>query len=167
MLYQTQLFGAISVEETKVVTLPQGMPGFEEFKRYTIIAADPESPLFWLQSLDDPGLAFITLNPFVIVEKYRPALSAEDRADLDLEGEGELLYLVIVTLKENYLESTANLRAPLVINAKNLRGRQVILDDPAFSLRHNIWQNLPVAGEESENRRHTIRIAQLSAAQAF
>ena len=74
MLVQTRCFGEIDLDENKIITFDQGMLGFEEYKRYAILYdIEKEKPtISWLQSLDEPGLAFPIINPCYVKKEYNP-----------------------------------------------------------------------------------------------
>ncbi|MDZ4201228.1 MAG: flagellar assembly protein FliW [Gallionella sp.] len=151
MLYPTKLFGEIAVEETNIIKVERGIFGFEQLKRYAVIAADPETPLFWLQSLEEPQLAFVIVNPFIIIDEYEPEIRPADLAELEIEDRADVIFMAIVTLRENYLETTANLRAPIIINRKNLQAKQVVLDDLTFQIQYNMIANISDEREAAED----------------
>ncbi len=132
-------FDQLSIEENNPITIRGGILGFEELSRYTIVADEPDAPLYWLQSLDDPELAFIVVDPFLIKADYDPRFNPADLAALEIDDIREdAILLAIITLKEDYLQSTANLMAPVVINKKTLIAKQIILDDRSQPIRYNI-----------------------------
>ena len=67
---KTKAMGVKSVEENHIVTFPEGLFGFEDYKKYATIESE-WAPLIWLQSLDDERLAFLLIDPFLICDDYR------------------------------------------------------------------------------------------------
>jgi flagellar assembly factor FliW len=64
---------------------------------------------------------------------------------------------------------TANLKAPLIFNLKNRRGKQVILNTSTYTTRHNIMEEVRkrTAGEESASVQEAVQKAKADqAAQA-
>ena len=60
MQIETTRFGALDIEERKVIQFPDGLPGFEDRRLFTLVphhTADggKGSPFVWLQSLEDGG----------------------------------------------------------------------------------------------------------------
>ncbi len=138
MKFQTKRFGAIDVDETRVIRMKGGILGFEHLLTYTLLIQDPHNPLWWLQSLEDDGLAFVVTDPLVIRADYRPEIPRAALAFLDIMQEGALSLLAIVTIRSQPFRVTANLRAPLVINAETRVGGQVVLDDETYQVRQEI-----------------------------
>jgi flagellar assembly factor FliW len=124
-------FGAFDVPHPQIVTFPEGIPGFESCRRFVLILADELSPLSCLQALDAPYPSFLAADPATVSAEYRPQLSPADRIVLGSD-DGQPLWLVILTLGLHQV--TANLRAPVAINPVTMTGRQVLLDDPDYSV---------------------------------
>ena len=77
--FQTKNFAAISYETDAIVEFPNGLAGFEERRLFLALQFEDSAPLVFLQSLEDPGLCFITLPVLVVDREYRLQVSAEDR----------------------------------------------------------------------------------------
>lgn len=140
----TTNFGSIPYQPETVLVFPAGLPGFENKRQYLPVRLEESAPLIFLQSLDDPGLCFITVPVQAIVSGYRLTMTEEDIASVGLPpapapqpGQG-VLCLVIVTVKEK--GPTANLLAPLVINLANNRGVQAIAPASDYSWEFPIEQ---------------------------
>lgn len=138
MKFQTKRFGAIDVDETRLIRMKGGILGFEHLITYTLLIQDPHNPLWWLQSLEDDGLAFVVTDPLIIQADYHPEIPRAALAFLDITREETLSLLTIVTIRSQPFRVTANLRAPLVINAETRVGGQVVLDDETYQVRHEI-----------------------------
>ena len=124
------------------VHLPAGLFGFEGYKQYVLRSSPEESPFYWLEVDDDPSLAFLVLPPFLVNPDYAPDLGEAETSALDLKNPGEAILLNIVTLRPQS-QATVNLKGPVVINRRTLRGRQVVPTNAAdYSLQHP----LPTAG---------------------
>ena len=63
MQIETTRFGTIDVAEEQLFHFPMGLLGFSSQKRYVVLDHAPDSPLKWLQSVDDGSLAFIITDP--------------------------------------------------------------------------------------------------------
>ncbi len=134
--FETSRFGRIEVPADRVLTLPLGMVGFPEYRRYVLVQHRPDSPFYWLQSLESPALAFAVVNPLVFDRSYELRLSTVEARLLRTDDPAQLQIWVVVTIPHGHPEAiTANLKAPLVINLQNRLAAQVILDDPRYSLR--------------------------------
>ncbi len=128
--------GEISMEEDRLITMPEGIPGFRHVGSYALIGNDKGHPFLWLQAVDDPNLAFVVTDPAVFWPDYRPALPDEDVIDLELLDPSLMAVLVILTIPgEDITTWTANLMAPLVVNSKTRKGKQVVLYDSGYTHR--------------------------------
>jgi len=129
MKVTTARFGEIQVDRDKVITLTSPFLGFPESRRFVLRPHGDNSPFMWLQSLDNPELAFVMINPVFITPGYRPDLLPLVREELEVENARELEMLVILTIPSGRIEAmTANLLGPVAINAGKRRAKQVLLD---------------------------------------
>lgn len=117
-----------------IVTMPDGLPGFEQCRRFVVVQSEALQPFTCLQSLDEPRPSFLTLDPRQIVADYGLPLAEGDRARLDARAGDDLLWLALVCVGGE--TATANLRAPVMINARTMRGIQVIPTDSPYSTAH-------------------------------
>ena len=121
-------FGSFDVPETSILHFPQGLVGFPDLHRYVVLDHRPGSPFKWLLSVDDPDLAFAVAHPGELVADYRPPLELAARL---LETEPtEVALFVLVTIPSDPTRMTVNLMAPVVVDLRTRRARQIVLDDP-------------------------------------
>lgn len=137
---QTARFGEIEVKEEDRVELSQGLLGFPHRKSFVLLEHEADSPFTWLQSLEDEHLAFILVDPARFYPGYQVTFGASEIKDLDLYGEEGALIYALATVSGEPEEMTANLKAPLVVNRQNRKGKQVVLSDPQYGLRHCIFR---------------------------
>ncbi|WP_010681193.1 flagellar assembly protein FliW [Acetivibrio cellulolyticus] len=143
MLLNTKHFGEIEIDEKKIINFKEGIPGFEDTKRYIVLYnGDETSPFKWLQSVDNGQLAFAVVNPFEVVRDYDIEIPDEAISNLNIESAEEVMVLSIVVVPEELSKMTMNLKAPVVINTKNNYGMQVVLDTDMYSVRHYIIEEL-------------------------
>lgn len=142
MVTKTKYFDEITYEEEDILTIQQGLFGFENCTKFLTIPFDPENDsILSLQSLDNPDLSFILMNPFQLYEDYSPKPLDEDLRFFGEIDESELSYYVLAVLKDSLSDSTLNLKAPLVVNAMNKTGKQVILPQKEYKFRHRFPDN--------------------------
>ena len=140
---QTTRFGAIDVAEDLIITLPEGIIGFEDCTRYVVLHVDAKSPFRWLQSLDDGAVAFPIIDPWEFKGDYDPAIADADADQLGLTMDSPKLVFAIVTVpRTNPRDMTANLLGPLVINPLTRTGKQVIVTDEQYTVKHSIMQEI-------------------------
>jgi flagellar assembly factor FliW len=125
----------MNVNEQSVVQIPEGMLGFSRLTRYVLVDDDRIRPLLWLQSLDDPNLAFPVLDPRLIDENYFHLLPTGELGRLKIRNRSELLILVVAILRPTPEQSSVNLKAPVLINHTTMMGRQIILEEPRAEIR--------------------------------
>ncbi len=150
---KTTRFGEIDIDEKDVITLPAGIIGFPELKQYVLLDHDQDSPFKWLQALEDGAIAFVLINPLLFKPDYLVEVNEAEVADLGIEAEEDAVVSVIITMPSDPQKMTANLKAPVVFNLKNHKGRQIILNTSEYTTRHNIMEEMrkyqaqPKAGE--------------------
>lgn len=139
MTFQSARFGAIEYETQDVVTMPDGMIGFPEDHEFLVLAHREGSPFRWFQSLTNPALAFLIVQPAEMVADYGFTLNESVAAELELyEATPYLVYTVVNIPRGKPEEMTLNLAGPIVINAETRRAKQVVLEDSRFDLRHRV-----------------------------
>ena len=122
---ETSRFGKLEIAEDKIIKFPAGLLGFAHVKRFVLLDYE-ETPVKWLQAIDDPGVAFIVMNPTLLVQDYAITLDATMRQALQLEEEEDLAVLAIVRVEKGKL--LANLKGPLVFNSRLKIGLQAVLE---------------------------------------
>ena len=142
MKIKTTRFGEIEIPDKDLITMPQGIIGFQELKRYVILDHEKDSPFKWLQSIDDGSIAFVLINPLTFKPDYEVEVSESEIKELELESEEDAVISVIVTIPSNPKNMTANLKGPLIFNLKNRRGKQIVLMDQKYTTRHNIMEEV-------------------------
>ncbi len=124
-----------------MVRIPTGLLGFEQIKDYVLTTNAEEEPFAWLHVEDNTALAFVVIDPFVVLPEYKPDIPKVDVEFLQLKEAKDALLLGIVTINENQ-PPTVNLKGPIVINRHTHTGKQVIIANAAnYSVKHP----LPVA----------------------
>ena len=137
MEINAKYFGQVSYDKNEAIHIINGLIRFEAYTEYLPIPFHEDSDsLISLQSLEDETLSFILMNPFGILADYSPSLSDEELKELDAEASEDLSYYVVCVMRDSVAESTVNLKAPLVVNARTRQARQIILDQSEYTFRH-------------------------------
>lgn len=145
----TKHFGEIEIDHEKIINFIDGIPGFDDQKRFIIIDNPDETvPFKWLQSIDEPELAFVIINPFVFKEDYEFDLPKHVIDKLKIKEEKDVLVYSIVVIPEDITQMTANLLGPLIINTNEMLGKQIVLDDNRYTTKHYILENAKGKGKE-------------------
>lgn len=129
----TSRFGELSVSPEKIISMTSPFLGFPEAKRFFVKQHGEESPFIWLQSLDDPKLAFVSMSAALLLPQYQPEISSLTRQELQAAPEQTLEILLILTIPRGNPEGmTANLLGPVVINTEKHLARQVLQDPSRY-----------------------------------
>ena len=136
----SQRFGTFTVSADSVLHFPQGPIGFPTDRRFVILEHHPASPFKWLLSLDDPELGFAIANPAELVAGYEPPLALAARV-LEVD-ERDIALFVIVTIPSDPRAMTVNLMAPVVVDMRTRRARQLIVEGTKVDPRYPVL-NLP------------------------
>lgn len=153
---KSPLLGLISYTEDSVLVFPEGLIGLEANTRYISVDIPEYKPFKWLLCLDDPSLAFPIMEPFLFMPGYDVGLSDANLRTIGLTSMPQAEIFAIVTIGNSMEEVTANLRGPIVINKMNRLGKQFILSDSSFSLRHKILPDPPGQRYESQGRQDHV-----------
>lgn len=145
MVIATKCFGEIEVDDGKIIEFETGILGFENYKKYTLIfdsESDKTPVISWLQSVEEPSLALPVINPFIVMEEYNPVVDDEVLKKLgDFESE-DLAAFVVLTVPTDVKKMTANLRAPILINADARKGCQIITENQDYPVRYEVYDVL-------------------------
>ena len=154
MKANTRAFGEIEIEDEKIITLEHGMIGFPEYKHFTLIfneeRGDKKSVIKWLQCMDDGDIAFPVMDPALVKEDYVLNINDEILSPLGEFGNDDTFILVTVTVPTDIEKMTANLKAPIIINMRNNKAVQVIVENDypiKYSLAHLMKHTTGKAGE--------------------
>ena len=133
MEIDTTRFGRMAVDDERIINFPRGLLGFPEHKRFALIQTGDENYFFWLQSIDEPSLAFVVTDPSIFFKDYQFPVKEETQQALALTDMGFVQIFVICNKVGQWL--TGNLQGPLVVNAQNRLGEQVVLNDKKWTTR--------------------------------
>lgn len=142
MELETSRFGCINVSEKEIWVFAKGLPGFEQHRSFVIIRQE-EAPFSFMQSTEEPDLAFIVANPFDFFPDYEFSLPESIVQQLNFKTEQEVDILNIVTIRRNSNQITLNLLAPIVMNLTSRQAQQIILHDSTYRTNHIIAVHPP------------------------
>lgn len=147
----TRLFGEIEIDESKIITFEDGIIGFPDMKKFTLIfdeEKEDRQSISWLQSMDEPEIAFPVMDPLFVCETYNPSVEDELLKNLGTIKEDNLYVLVTVTVPQNIKELAVNLKAPIVINTDTRKASQIIVEDD-LPVRYRIYEILEEAKKKA------------------
>ncbi len=144
MVIESKAFGEVEVDERQVLTFPGGLFGFEQHHEFALLDA-AQTPFYWLQSIADRQVAFVLLDPLVFRPDYTLDVDPAELAEIGIADGDDALCFAIVTIPENVSDMTANLQGPLVVNRDTRVARQLISHNPAWQVRHGVFEEIETA----------------------
>lgn len=139
---QTTRFGQVQFATEDIIAFPEGILGFADLKKFVLLD-DPNDDIFaWLQSCDEPAIAFPVLEPELFAEAYNVTLAKTDFEALKMNSMDRARSFCIITIPEDPTAMTANLKAPIVINVPARMARQCVLQDNNLAIREPIFSKL-------------------------
>ena len=150
----TLRFGEIEIDETRIIEMPDGMIGFAD-RRFVILSQDNNGRFFWLQSLDNPDLAFVVTDPASFVQCYDVNLTSEEYERIKLAPESEVILLAVVTMARDVMDITLNLQGPIVVNPEKMVAKQIVLEEGKYGTRHPLFAGpllSPTLNEEDKEQ---------------
>lgn len=145
MLVKTKYFGEIELEEDKVVTFHNGIFGFEDCKRYTLLYNNEngERPnISWLQSLEVQGLALPVISPELAKKDYNPSINDDLLQGLGQINDDNLIVLLTLTVPKDVTKMTTNLKAPIIINCDTKIGCQIVAENDDYVIKYPVYEQL-------------------------
>ena len=141
MEINTRDFGIIQIDNDAVYEFPDGLYGFEDDKNFSIFEKAFEDVSFlYLQSIDHLIPCFLVFEPWDLYPDYQPLLSKEDMELCQVDTIDELIFLVIASVPSTIKELTINVKSPVVLNPKTRKARQVILQNPDYTVKYLPFQ---------------------------
>jgi flagellar assembly factor FliW len=131
----TRIFGEIEISENQKIFIEEGLFGLEDVQEYVLLNSSEDSPFYWLQALDIPDIAFLLVDPTLVVKDYKLSVVEGDLDSINLKDNDDYLLFSIVNLNNDPAKTTANLLGPLVINKENHKAKQVISTNEKYSVR--------------------------------
>ncbi len=152
MRVQTKFFGEVELDDNKVIEFPNGIIGFEGFKKFAIlydIEDDRETKISWLQSLEEPTLALPVVDPLAVATEYAPMIEDELLKPLGNPADEDLLFLLVMTVPSDMTKVTANMKAPVIISTEERKGVQLIVDNADYPVKFNVYESVQKMKEKA------------------
>ncbi len=138
MLLKTRLFGEIQVKEEKIINFTKPILGFDNCREYIMLENESIFPTFWLQSVNNPNIAFPVVSPNIIDENYSFKLPAHELEDIQLKKIEDAIILTLMVVPESISSMRTNMRAPIIYNPVTKMAKQLILNDEKYQIHHYI-----------------------------
>ncbi|MBE5963187.1 MAG: flagellar assembly protein FliW [Lachnospiraceae bacterium] len=150
MLVKTKYFGEIELTEDKVITFENGIFGFEDYKRYTLLYDVEEKGkriISWLQNLEEETLALPVISPEFVFPGYDPSVPSEIIESLGTLNDDNAVVLLTLTVPSDLTKMTANLKAPIIINSETKKGCQVVAENSDYMVKYNVYDKFQAQKE--------------------
>ncbi len=137
MQVKSTRFGEFEIEASRALNFAQSLLGFPESTTYVVIEVE-DTPYIWLQSADEPDVAFLATSPFLFFPDYDLELGEEEQKSLDVDDVSQVEVLTLLTVHrsgETPENITANLLGPIIVNTESRQALQLVLDNPSYSTR--------------------------------
>ncbi|MBI5236845.1 MAG: flagellar assembly protein FliW [Deltaproteobacteria bacterium] len=134
----TTRFGTVPVAEEKVINFVHGIPGFEKLRRFILIDHDKDGIFRWLQSTDEPGVAFLLTDPNIYKPGYTVPLRKSQAEELGAAGAEGCIVMVMVSASEASGQVSLNLKGPVVFNSINMKAMQCIVDREDYPVNYPV-----------------------------
>lgn len=144
MKLTTRIFGEVEIDDSKIISFPNGIIGFPDLKRFTLMYDEEKGTdtIKWLQSIDEPSFAMPVMDPLIVCPDYKPEVDVNITEDVgDLQND-DLLVLVTVTVPHDLKQMTVNLMGPFIINVKDMKAVQTIIDNDDYPVKFPIYEIL-------------------------
>lgn len=127
-------FGEVEYDPDNLLVFPAGLIGFPTLHSFVVMPNRKQGPLFWIQSVDEPDIAFVLTDPTNFFLDYIVKPDNAERLSLQINEEDECFVLVVVTVPPDQ-KITLNLAAPILFAPKTNRAIQVILENTEYQSR--------------------------------
>ncbi len=138
MRINSSRLGPLEVPDDKLITMERPILGFEGLTRFCLVDRDEMAPFLWLQSAEEEEVAFIVVNPKAFFPNYRIEVNRKEIAELRIKQLESVETYVIVTMKDDPRDLSANLQGPILINTENGLAKQLVLVNSEYKVGHRI-----------------------------
>lgn len=141
MILNTTNFGELTIGEKEAIHFPDGLFGFEDQKEFVLLNNyDTEEPVpfMWLQSTQDPQLALVVSIPFFLKKDYEIDVPDDVCNALGVTEANQIGIYTVCKIEDKVEEMTVNFQSPILINANNRQGKQVVLYDSPYQIDEKI-----------------------------
>lgn len=139
----------MEIKEDKIIVFPQGLPGFFNLSKF-ILLEEPETngTFYWLQSIEDGDISLLLTRPTLFMP-YNIEVDREALDDIEINENNQGEIFTVVNIPDDFKKATTNLMAPIFLNSENMKGKQVILSNSNWAIKHPLFeqQNTPEGGK--------------------
>ena len=129
------------LEEDRIFNFAMPIIGFDMLHKFIILDPNKETLFKWLQSVEDPTLAFPIISASALDLDYTIDLPDNVVEDLNITNVESLLVMNITSIpQDNPKGTTINLLAPLIFNLDNQTAAQVVLSGSGYDISYPMFK---------------------------
>ena len=153
MQIDTLRFGQVEIDEAKLISFEDGIPGLEEYREYALLQFEESYPIIWLQSITEGGVCLPVLDTYAVLSGYVFDIDDEDVKTLQINGPEDLHVVSVLVIPDEIARMTVNLAAPIIINTATGKAKQILLSGSDYNVRAPVFQDIcnAIMGEEGES----------------
>ncbi|MDE7254171.1 MAG: flagellar assembly protein FliW [Acetatifactor sp.] len=143
MNIKTKAFGDIEIAEDKIITFENGIIGFPDLKRFTLLHDEAQGKgagIRYMQSIEEPGFAMPVMDPLLVKNDYDPEVNDELLSGLGELTDENILVLVTVTVPSDLTKMSVNLQGPIIINVDERKACQIIVEGDKYQVKFPIYE---------------------------
>ena len=133
-------FGILTIQPEHKLEMPKGPFGFAGYTQFALadVPNQPASQFCILQSLEDASVSFIVLplaadNAWIDRRDFESACAGYC---FDPTTSGLLLITTMRRGADGQIQTTVNLKAPIVFDTAHQLARQVVFTDASYTIQH-------------------------------
>lgn len=145
MQVKTKVFGEIEIAEDKIIYFPNGIIGFPELNRFTLLYDEEKglsSGIRWLQPIDEPQFAMPVMDPLIVAQNYNPVIEEALLKNIGNVTADNLLVLVTISIPSDITKMSVNLQGPIIVNVDDRKACQIITETDKFPVKYMIFELL-------------------------
>ena len=142
MEINTTRFGTVDIDDSMIITFDDGIPGFEDQKKFFFFETNQSKPLVWMQSVTHAHIALPVINPFLVCADYTLDIRDNEVEEMGIKTESDIMIWVVTIVPTDITKITANMTAPIIVNVKTSQGKQLVTDIKEYESRLPIFEQL-------------------------
>lgn len=143
MKLNTVRFGEIEIEEKRIFNFVMPIIGFDSLRKFILLEPNKDSVFKWLQSTEDPALAFPVISVATLKFDYSIDLPDSVVNTLEIKSVESVLVMNITSIpQDNPKGTTINLLAPLIFNLDTQTAGQVVLSSSGYDISYPMFKNI-------------------------
>ena len=139
MKIRTTRFGELNIPAACIIRFVSSLAGFPRYKRFALFPFEENSPFYFLQSVSNPDLTFLLVDPYRFFSGYVFELEDDMAQELGFSEENHPGVYTLTTLHDKIEDATVNLLGPVLINWRSRRAVQITLHNSSFTVRQPLF----------------------------